>query len=589
MKSRQLVFHLFLTTLAYGTGLSLRDPSLLMLYGLYYSACIFILKRFGYGEGYFYSFQESRRDLQGPKVIVVGTEVSSEAERDRQEDRYLNVFEPRTLMKRRAISWMLFGAGIWFFIYQRGILFSIPAILPLINCFIIIHSFYLGHLTLALLLNVLTVGISYSRELPPIFYFIYLVLFVATLALMSRARSDTHQFEKGGLKNLFMLSLGLFIAASALVALMPQDLSLLKSPDVAKSARSELQRALNRHEKSLTDLAQKLEQKRLESQQNLEYSRWKENLRKHQSELTELQKSLGGLNAEEILARFQQIQREGSLVSESAEKLIQGSSLTEFSPGEKELLQGNHETLDQATRDQLRSLVNRTHEELKQFPGAKTEELQAVVKDLQHKLETPTSGKELASELAKFQHLQQQLKLEEKSSVAAPHASELRTSHVQESLKDLDASLKTDKPSQDWKRIALGVGVLVLIGGLLWRWLKKKGVKREEGIDEVVLGELRDELKRLTRLKFAPREEVIHYYNFFHQSIQKIHYTDGETPPSCIVNEDLRVLNPEIKKSLFALTEIFALCFYGGREVDEARLKLFRQAFRNVVKVYQLK
>jgi hypothetical protein len=130
----------------------------------------------------------------------------------------------------------------------------------------------------------------------------------------------------------------------------------------------------------------------------------------------------------------------------------------------------------------------------------------------------------------------------------------------------------------------VGFIVFALINYLL----RKKGVNKIEVSDPEALEELKAEWKALRKLKLSPRDEVIHYYNLFHDSLQKIHYPDHEAPPSCIIYDDMKIHNAELDKSTLVITEVFAQCYYGDKKVTVEALKLFRKALSKILNVYQL-
>ncbi len=80
-------------------------------------------------------------------------------------------------------------------------------------------------------------------------------------------------------------------------------------------------------------------------------------------------------------------------------------------------------------------------------------------------------------------------------------------------------------------------------------------------------------------------EEVILHYNLLHNFLREVQYLDGETPPSCIVQKDVSELHPEIEKATFSVTDIYACCFYGNKEVSDDVLKVFRRSIGKVFKV----
>jgi hypothetical protein len=128
--------------------------------------------------------------------------------------------------------------------------------------------------------------------------------------------------------------------------------------------------------------------------------------------------------------------------------------------------------------------------------------------------------------------------------------------------------------------------VIILIGCILYRF-KKRGIKKVELDDPKVLEELQKKWSSIKKLRLSPREEIIVSYNFFHDSLQRIHY-QHESPPSCIIYTDLSEISPELEKSTLSITDIFANVFYGNKEITKENLELFRKGMRKFLKFYQL-
>ena len=142
-----------------------------------------------------------------------------------------------------------------------------------------------------------------------------------------------------------------------------------------------------------------------------------------------------------------------------------------------------------------------------------------------------------------------------------------------------------DNKEFPWKKL-IPLLVLAVLGLVIFHFMKKKGVKEIKLIDPADLEEMIAEWKKLKKLKLSPREEVIYYYNLFHDVLQKVHYPTHETPPSCIVYEDMQDFNPKLDKATFDVTEVYTKCFYGNKEVTMPTLKIYRKGIHTIMNVY---
>ena len=205
-----------------------------------------------------------------------------------------------------------------------------------------------------------------------------------------------------------------------------------------------------------------------------------------------------------------------------------------------------------------------------------------VSKDLQQ-----VDREQLRKELEKLK----QIEIQASSKSKQPKPLEYkRSSEVFKKSSEVRKNLKEQKNGFEWNRIKkiLPILLLTLVLWYLTNRLKKTGIETIETPEPKDLPELRKKWRLLRKMKLSPREEIIAHYNLFHECMQKIHYSDHEAPPSCIIDKDLMEITPKLSKSSHALTEIYAQCFYGNKNVHDKALVIFRKAMKNVLKVYQI-
>jgi hypothetical protein len=570
-----MIYFIIVTTVLVGTVLSSHSISLVPFYGAYYFLAFFILKSFGYEKDYYLSFQEPNAEITEKKLMVAGHEINSNTESDKQEDRFLNLFEAKKLGKRKFLNGIIFFGGIWFFYSKLGAEISLNTIIPLVSCFLIMNSFFVGHLLLVLLINVVLVTYNYSSTIPLHFYFIYTCLLFSSLFLISNYKGT---FAVRKVVTLTFLTL-MFTLTSFGFSWILKSNAPPESPKLA----------LKQHEtKGITDF-----------------------LLRNKEDLIKMQNKLQGIGgSSELLTKIGQ----SLFDNENMQRSLKGKKLT--ASEKKQLhdqligLMGTQDELLNATKALETNNLSRgfTEKEEKVFKDLGldskenlTDEEQKTLKDyfnenvgenITHAQLTELTNvieKKLLT-IPEKQHLKQTLEGIQKSKSLAP----VHDAFNFPTLKERNEILKPLKPKKDEKSLLdrikrflpIAVGLLVFLFANYM--LKKKGIKKVEASDPEILDELRNEWQSLRKLNLSPREEVIHFYNLFHVSLQKIHYSEHEAPPSCIIYEDMKKNNPELESSTLVITELFAQCFYGGEDVSIAALKKYRKSFTRILNVYQL-
>jgi hypothetical protein len=155
-----------------------------------------------------------------------------------------------------------------------------------------------------------------------------------------------------------------------------------------------------------------------------------------------------------------------------------------------------------------------------------------------------------------------------------------------ENLKKKDDE-KKDKLVTKLKKYLPIFVLIFLFLTLLFFW-RKKGIQRILSSNQEMLSKLKAEWHLLSKEKLSPRDEVIKKYNFLHDSLRKIHYRTHESPPSCIIHEDLSSLHPNLERDSKMVTEVFAQCLYGGRNVTPKALDFYRKSFLRILKIFNL-
>ncbi len=568
-----MIFFLIIITVLFGTSLSSHSIGLLPFYCGYYVLAFFILKSFDYGQEYYLSFQRRSASKTENKLLVAGHEMKSDVEEDKQEDRFLNLFAPDRLMKRNFLNGAIFFGGLWFFYSKLGAEISLNTFIPLVGCFLVMNSFYVGHLLLVLLLNSAVVTYNYSDEVPIFYYSLYICLFLSSLYLISN-----HKGSFGGRKIISLVLLGLLFLASSFAFswILPNA-----SPPI--DLKSELTRSESR---MLRDFVSKNKDQLLKLSNSPSFGEKQgdipDEIGKSLVEMESLEQVLqsNGFTEKEkreLLERMNSFSDQQRSLNDKLDKQSESDlNKISFSDKDREILKGmkidQPGKLSNDEQGMVRNYINRA-----QGTGISKKEIEEVSKFLESKEFSGTDKqnlKDALSQTAKKAPRHEKLKLPSEKEKA-------------EIFKALTNKHESNKLLEKLKRVfPFLVGLFFFL--LINYFLKKKGVKKIEAFDPETLIELKAEWKALRKLSLSPRDEVIHNYNLFHNSLQKIHYSAHEAPPSCIIYDDMIKNNFELHRPTLVLTDVFARCYYGEADVTSDSLKIFRKALWEILRVYQL-
>ena len=563
----------FIVTILFGTCLSSHSIDLLPFYCLYFVLAFYVLASFDYGQDYYLSFQMRAASKTENKLLVAGHEMKSDVEEDKQEDRFLNLFAPNRLVKRNFLNGAISFGGLWFFYSKLGAEISLNTLIPLVGCFLVMNSFYVGHLLVVLLLNSVIVTYNYSTDVPMAYYFLYICLFLSSLCLIANHKES---FKGRKIINLVVLGLVFLTCNFAFSWILPNS-----SPPI--DLKSELTRSESR---MLRDFVSKNKDQLLKLSNSPSFGKKQgdipDEIAKSLAEMESLEQVLRSNSftekeKRELLERMNNFSDQQRSLNDKLEKQSESDlNKISFSDKDREILNGMK--IDQTGKlstdeqEMVRNYINRA-----QGAGISKKEIEEVSKFLEPKEFSGTDKqnlKDALSQTAKEAPLHEKLKLpseKEKAEIFNALTNKHDSNKIMEKLKRIFPFL---------------VGLFFIL--LINYFLKKKGVKKVEAFDPETLIELKAEWKALRKLSLSPRDEVIHYYNLFHNSLQKIHYSAHEAPPSCIIYDDMIKNNFELHRPTLVITDVFARCYYGEADVTSDSLKIFRKALWEILRVYQL-
>ncbi|MBA2406204.1 MAG: hypothetical protein H0V66_15620, partial [Bdellovibrionales bacterium] len=180
---------ILLIVLFAGTLLSFQSRELFIIYSGSYLVSVLVLWSYNYGEDFFHSFQKQLAEAKEKKLLVAGQEIASNVESDKQEDRFLSIFEPKRVVKRKLINGLFLFFSYWLIFYKPDVGVSLNTLIPLVSCFFIFNSYFIGHLLAVLILNALLVLLNFSPEISFVWYFLYTFLSLSSLLIFYKFKT----------------------------------------------------------------------------------------------------------------------------------------------------------------------------------------------------------------------------------------------------------------------------------------------------------------------------------------------------------------------------------------------------------------
>lgn len=628
-----LLFAVLLLTFSFGTYLTFGNTIASFYFLLYYSTALYILRR-ALTDDFYLSVEKNRFQVSESKVLLHGESLPVTSREDIQEERYLNQFNLAAMAKRQFFTYFLLALAVFLLFYIGNVPVGLTSMIPVICGLLFIKSVYVGHLLFPLGLNIYSVIAHYDKDqdTPVTVYAIYVLLVFLTLHMMSKLSGEHVKWKKNfsilPVTLLFCVSvygLNYFFDADSKKEQINKDLAPVNKAvrEVKRQSHSALSKLASLPDSTFTDsfknkMADHLQDiSRFENMQGLssekkehfqKIMRNNNDLMKEAEELKSgvLERSNGAMSAElEELSKRHGAGQEETLTKLKEELAKSQEDLTSLqknlmssAPNEEQASQMKElETRRQELKSQFERMSNLSPQErqaLQDFAKKKQDDLKLIqklgsnpdaiseqmknLKDLEELSGRPQPTSVDLKEIAE--------KLEATKQIDRLKNEVSRTEPLKSSSENQREALKAfDKKEFNWKKLIPPL-MLLLAFFIFSHFLRKKGIKEIQIHDPDLLEELKTQWKDLKKLKLSPREEVIHFYNILHDIFQKVHYQEHETPPSCIVFQDMKDFNPKLDRATYLVTEIYCRCFYGNKEVTNPDLKSFRKAVNSILHVY---
>lgn len=243
-------------TLSLGSALSLHFDKSAFLFGAIYALAGLYVYHFARSEGFFLSFNHQKKnpELQGVRVgpVVFG----SQDDADRDEDKFLSLFDWKKNLVRKLTSWALVG-GLIYFLYLRGAVELTPFTLaPMVGLIFLLQVVAIGHLLIPLAINLLVVmaGLSGFTPLDWVLFSLYALGVVLLLALIAPSRDRLQKLIRDWGRGKISDILRVILLLSVAFALGLEASKLLTRERDVKIPEAEFQRQLRRLQRTRSSI-----------------------------------------------------------------------------------------------------------------------------------------------------------------------------------------------------------------------------------------------------------------------------------------------------------------------------------------------
>ena len=174
------------TTLFLGTALSLGFRNETVFYFPIYLLALYHIHRINYSKGFFLIYLTEPEKKDAVKVRVGPTEIEAKDDAERNEDRFLDLFDWKKAYARRSLSWVLFAASIYILFFRLKVEVTLETVLPLLTCLCLMRVIAVGHFLVPLSLSLYGTlkDITHYKGLEFGVLLVYGILFVINLALI---------------------------------------------------------------------------------------------------------------------------------------------------------------------------------------------------------------------------------------------------------------------------------------------------------------------------------------------------------------------------------------------------------------------
>lgn len=530
-------------------------------------------------------------------IEFAGERIKLEKDIDESEDRNLRVKSISQKVNRYIAIIIYFAVTIYFQV-KMGDKTTLHYTTLNMACLFVLQSSMLGHLVLALFIQV--IGVIYLQQFPGVFYIYIPTLLLTFVALNLQEKSyilnnilklKANINNSMGLKGNFLKA---FITFASILFLINIIIPEYQKKKPTKSNKDDLVlralKKLNRLPKSssTSPLAQAAAKKALKNKklslENLKMlNQQLESMEDQLSTLEELFKNIPDLDLpmKELSSSKQQISNAREMINEIEKRETPPTAQELEEIGE---LFKNIKDLQSKAQGKFREASSSNSNQSPEMNLAMNsaqgyfKETEEMMGNLEKNLELQKAIQKESIEKAKNQ--------EGQGTQESQEMGEAQTPEVQAENPPFFSEEKLEKLYNIFKKIL--IICIALIGFiLLKKFLSSKKNKILKSKSRSIKRLLK-QYKRIVKKKLSPREEIIESYNLFRNISKEIFFDlDEESPPPQVMRELLEEKLPRLKNELYIVHEEFIQCFYGENEVLPKNLKEFRQSLKKSLRIYK--
>ncbi len=226
-----------------------------------YLVAAYHLYRLNYSKSFFMVFHEAPEKNENLKVRFGPVEFEIKDENDRNEEKFLDLFDWKKASVRRLLSWLLFAVSLYLLFNRLNVEVNTVTIAPPVICFFLMRSISVGHLLVPLGINFLItlsrVENFSTREIS--IFFVYGIFLILNLALIypseERLGGKLREWMQGKWFEVARVMAILMISFSTGIYLF-QDMEFKLRPSVGKEEIQEQLKTTDRLNSALTNMIQ---------------------------------------------------------------------------------------------------------------------------------------------------------------------------------------------------------------------------------------------------------------------------------------------------------------------------------------------
>ena len=251
---------LIVITLSLGTFLSLDLTAQALYYVPLYILAVYHIYRLNISEGFFLVFLEKTMKDEIARVRLGPTELEMKDEADKNEDKFLSLFDWKRSTVRKIISWSVFCATIYLLFFRLHLEITLEGVMPAIVALFLMRVVAVGHFLVPLAINLLLTlkDLPDYKPLEWVLFVIYGFLFVTNLALIypseERLGRKLSEWLSGKWTEVFRTAMILLVSFTAGLYLFPREFRKDEKPQVSTESIAKKEKDLRRLESSLRNM-----------------------------------------------------------------------------------------------------------------------------------------------------------------------------------------------------------------------------------------------------------------------------------------------------------------------------------------------